>query len=81
VNIEVPVTDIDDEGHGRLQSGDVCKVLFRSNAHVNASGFGNFKKAGNHILKVNLIGEEIVRTEENHRIPKPTMRVARIVRP
>ena len=45
------MTDIDDEGHGRLQSGDVCKVLFRRHTKINAPGLHALQEIRKNLLK------------------------------
>src|SRR5262245_21947778 len=59
------MADVDNEGHGRPEGDDICKVLLWPHAHINAALFGGPQKIRNDVLKIELIGQQVVRAKHS----------------
>src|SRR2546430_1275740 len=57
--------DINNDGHRRLECGDVGKVLFGANAKVNTTLLCRFQEVRNYVLKAGFVGQQVVRTEDS----------------
>src|SRR5262249_21806179 len=63
LDIEVAVSNVDNESHGWFQRRDICEVLLRPDSHVYASLLRCSKKLRNDILKVEFVRKEIIGTK------------------
>jgi tRNA pseudouridine32 synthase/23S rRNA pseudouridine746 synthase len=63
MDIEVPVPDIDDDGHRWLESGNIGEVLFGTHTQVDAALFRGLHKIRNDVLKGGFIRKKIIGTE------------------
>src|SRR6266513_4815439 len=63
MHVEIPMTDINDDRHRRLERCDVGKVLFGTNAQIHATLFGSVQELRDDVLKRRFVREKVVRPE------------------
>src|SRR5262245_9280105 len=56
--------DVDDEGHGGLQRGNVGEVLFGPYSEVNASLLRGLQQFGNDVLERGFVRKQVIRAEK-----------------
>ena len=61
--MQVAPADVHDEGHRRLERGDIRKVLFRADADVDAAAFRGREQVGDDELQPRLVRQEVVGSE------------------
>ena len=55
--------DVDDDGHRRLECGDVGEILLRPHAQVDTSGFCRLQEFRDDVLETGFVGQKVIRTE------------------
>ena len=68
MQIQIAAPDVDDERHRRLQRRHVGEVLFGTDAHVDAAGLGRLEQLRDHVLKPDLVRQQIVGSERPIRL-------------
>ncbi len=63
VQLEIASPDVDDEHHLRLEGGDVGEVLLGTDAEVDAIDLRTANELGDHVLKEDLVRQEVVGSE------------------
>src|SRR5262249_1328538 len=64
LDIEIAMTDVDDDGHCRFEGRHVGKVLLRSDTQINSAMLCCLYELRNDVLEAGFIGQQIVGTEE-----------------
>ncbi len=68
VEIEIAATDVDDEGHGGTQSGDVGKVLFGADAHIRTARYGALHERRHDRLEPGFVRDQVFGVERAVRL-------------